>query len=315
MPAARIRQRGVGAYNRQMSEASPAPPNSDEQHSHEVRRPDVVVQPSRRRIAMTVLLLAHPLGIAAIAFGEWPSGVALIVASHMLLVWGTLLPGSALLSPLLSRLRTSRRQVWLTIDDGPSADTLPILDLLDAHDAKATFFLIGEHAAAQPALVAEIGRRGHGIGNHTASHPAAWFWALGPAKIRRQIGDAQRTLTELSGSPPTFFRAVVGMANVFVAAELERQGLTRVGWTARGFDSVIANPAAVWAQLHRKVRPGAIVLLHEGAAHGKNVAIVAHALQQLDRHGYRCVLPEIGMVAVVSQPSLPGPTTQSAHSR
>jgi peptidoglycan/xylan/chitin deacetylase (PgdA/CDA1 family) len=298
-----------------MSETRPALQETDALCSEDARRPDLILRPSRRRIVFSILMIAHLLGFAAIAFGAWPIGVALMIASHMLLVWGTLLPGSALLGPLRSRVNTSRREVWLTIDDGPSADTLPILDLLDAHGAKATFFLIGEHAAAQPALVAEIGRRGHGIGNHTASHPASWFWAAGPATIRRQIGDAQRTLTELSGSPPTFFRAVVGMANVFVAAELERQGLTRVGWTARGFDSVIANPAAVWAHLHRNLRPGAIVLLHEGAAHGKNVAIVAHALQQLDRHGYRCVLPEFGTVSVVSQPSLPGPTTQSAHSR
>ena len=75
----------------------------------------------------------------------------------------TLRPQSRVLSPVLSRLPTDERVVWLTIDDGPSDDTRAMLDLLDAHGARATFFLVGARAQARPELVAEIVRRGHGI--------------------------------------------------------------------------------------------------------------------------------------------------------
>jgi hypothetical protein len=65
-----------------------------------------------------------------------------------------------------------------------------------------------------------------------------------------------------------------------------------VAWSARGFDAVAADPRVVVARIERTLAPGAIVLLHEGAAHCRNVEGIALLLQRLDALGYRCVLPE-----------------------
>jgi len=222
----------------------------------------------------------------------WRVGLPALLLSHGALVWATLWPQSRLLSPVLTRLPTDQRAVWLTIDDGPSTQTAAMLDLLDAHGAQATFFVVGDKARARPQLIVEIVRRGHTLGNHSATHPSAWFWALPPARMRREIAGTQALLAELTGTAPRWFRAVVGMANPFVAAELKRQGLARVAWCARGFDAVAANPAGVVARIERHVRPGAIVLLHEGAAHGRNVETLALLLQRLDGLGYTTLLPE-----------------------
>lgn len=222
----------------------------------------------------------------------WMIGLPAFVLSHALVLWGTLRPQSRLFGPVLSRLPTDAPLLWLTIDDGPSSDTLAMLDLLDAHGAKATFFLVAERARQHPQLVQAIVQRGHGIGNHSASHPQAWFWALGPRRMQHEITHAQQALTALSGTPPRWFRAVVGMANPFVHAPLRVLGLARVGWSARGFDAVRASPQQVVARIERDLSPGAIVLLHEGAAHGGNVATLALLLQRIDTLGYRCVLPE-----------------------
>lgn len=222
----------------------------------------------------------------------WMAGLPLMFATHAPLLWGTLWPHSALFGPVLNQLPGDDRAVWLTIDDGPSDDTLAVLDALDAHAAKATFFLVGERAAARPALVHDILRRGHGIGNHSASHPARWFWALGPLRMRREIARTQRVLAEISGEPPRWFRAVVGMSNPFVHASLKAHGLARVAWSARGFDGVEADPAKVVARIERGLSPGAIVLLHEGAPHGRNVETIALLLKRLDALGYRTILPE-----------------------
>ncbi|GMV28955.1 MAG: polysaccharide deacetylase [Rhodanobacteraceae bacterium] len=208
-----------------------------------------------------------------------------------MLFWATLWPRSRLLSPVLTRLPPTGRTVWLTIDDGPSDDTPALLDLLDRHCAKACFFLVGERAAARPRLVADIVARGHEIGNHSATHPEKWFWALPPRAMRAQIERAQQTLTGLAGRPPRWFRAVVGMANPFVAAALKPSGLTRVAWCARGFDARESDPVRVVARIARGLRPGAIVLLHEGAPHGRSVAIVDAVLGHLAREGYVCVSP------------------------
>jgi peptidoglycan/xylan/chitin deacetylase (PgdA/CDA1 family) len=222
----------------------------------------------------------------------WEVGLAAMLASHLPFLWGVFKPGSALFSPVLARLPTAERAAWLTIDDGPSAETAAILDLLDAHGARATFFVVGERAQARPELVREIVRRGHGIGNHSQSHPQAWFWALGPSRMRAEVGRAQAVLTELAGAPPRWFRAVVGMANPFVSAPLREHGLARVAWSARGFDAVVHEPAAVVARIERDLQPGAIVLLHEGARHGRNLEILRLLLQRLDALGYRTMLPE-----------------------
>ena len=246
----------------------------------------------RRPHAWAWLLAVSQLAVAAVWWRwGWTVGLGLMVASHAPFLWGTLWPYSRLFGPVLKRLPAAEKRVWLTIDDGPSDDTGALLDALDAHGAKAMFFLVGERAAQRPALVREILRRGHGIGNHSASHPAQWFWALGPRRMRREIAETQAVLGGIAGTPPRWFRAVVGMSNPFVNAALKEHGLARVAWSARGFDGLAADPETVVARIERGLSPGAIVLLHEGAAHGRNVETIRLLLQRLDALGYRTTLP------------------------
>ncbi len=238
------------------------------------------------------LLLSQALVVAIWWQLGWPVGLSVMLLSHAVFMWGTLVPGSRLFSPVLVRLPIHDRRVWLTIDDGPSTQTPALLDLLDARGAKATFFLVGARAREFPQHVREIVRRGHGIGNHSDSHPAGWFWCLSPRRMAREIDQTQATLTQLGGVAPIWFRAVVGMANPFVAACLQRHGLARVAWSARGFDGSVGDPARVVARVQRQLCPGAIVLTHENAPHGRSVEIVTALLDLLDAQGYVTVLPE-----------------------
>jgi peptidoglycan-N-acetylglucosamine deacetylase len=139
--------------------------------------------------------------------------------------------------------------------------------------------------------VREILRRGHTIGNHSATHPAYWFWALGPLRMRREIAQTQTILAGLMGEAPRWFRSVVGMSNPFVHAVLRTHGLARVAWSARGYDGVEGDAAKVVARIERDLAPGAIVLLHEGATHRRNVETIRLLLQRLDALGYRTMLP------------------------
>lgn len=222
----------------------------------------------------------------------WHVGLPLMVASHLPFWWGTLVPDSRLFGPVLTRLPIDDKRIWLTIDDGPSHETLPMLDLLDAFGAKATFFIVAERARARPDAVREIVHRGHGIANHSATHPTRRFWRLPAAAMAREIESAQDTIASLTGQRPIWFRAVVGMANPFVSAPLKRLGLARVAWTARGFDGAFGDPQRVVARIQRKLRPGAIVLAHEGAPHGRNLEIMRALLQMLRDAGYSTLLPE-----------------------
>ena len=237
-------------------------------------------------------LLVSQLAVALLWWWlGWHWGLPAMLLSHLAFIVPVFLPRTALFMPVLDRLPRRGREVWLTIDDGPSADTVAILDALDRHGAHATFFLVGERAKARPDLVGEIRRRGHGIGNHTQTHPSARFWGLGPRAMAREVGQAQQALAGLAGEAPRWFRSVAGHTNPFLAAPLRAHGLARVAWSARGYDAVDGDPLRVLQRIGRGLRPGAIVLLHEGAAHGRSVEIVEAALCLLAERGFGTVEP------------------------
>ena len=109
--------------------------------------------------------------------------------------------------------------------------------------------------------------------------------------MRREIAACQATLTGIAGQAPIWFRSVVGHTNPFVHAPLRDAGLARVGWRARGFDAVKTDVADVVARIDADLAPGAIVLLHEGAAHGRNVAMVDGVLARMRARGLRARAP------------------------
>ena len=213
----------------------------------------------------------------------------------MLILYPTLRPNSQWWGRVITSFATDEREVWLTIDDGPSDDTESILDLLDSHGARATFFVKGLLAGGAPDVIQEIRRRGHSVGNHSHTHPSGTFWALGPAAIAREIDDSETTLTNL-GVITSLFRAPVGMKNPFVHPILASRKKLLIGWTVRAFDGVRFDPATAAASISRRLRPGAIVLLHEGriGADGErsNVELLKILLDELRERGYRAILPD-----------------------
>lgn len=248
-----------------------------------------IASAQRRRLAG--LGLAHLLPLAVLLAGHGWAALAVLMGVHAVMLWGTLCPQSRLFGGIVRCLATREQIVWLTIDDGPSKDTPAILQLLARYDAHATFFLVAERARRQPAHVRAIIDGGHEIGNHSCTHPSAVFWALPPRRMRREIVRAQQILSAFGGHPVRWFRAVAGHANPFVAPALRVLALQRVGWSVRAYDAVDGNAGRVSGKLLRAIEPGAVVLLHEGAAHGNSVAIIEAFLQGLERAGYRAQLP------------------------
>ena len=225
------------------------------------------------------------------------AALAPIFLSHVLLLYPTLVPNCQWFGPVMRSFETTEREVWLTIDDGPSrAHTLVFLDLLDRFQARATFFLIGAQAEQNPHLVTEILARGHAIANHTYTHPSSSFWMAGPRRIASEIDRGAELLRTAPDRPARFFRAPVGLKNVFVHPELERRQLELIGWTVRGLDTVLRDPAKVADRIVGNIRPGAIVVLHEGRRVEKdpefNPRCLEMTLTGLTGKGYRCVLPE-----------------------
>jgi peptidoglycan-N-acetylglucosamine deacetylase len=204
-------------------------------------------------------------------------------------------PSSQGICRVFTRFVTMQPEIWLTIDDGPDAEDTPrILDLLVRHQARATFFLIGERAAKLPELVAEIQRRGHQVGHHTHTHPMGTFWCATPTRVRAELDEGLKALKS-AGASPHWFRAPVGIKNLFLAGALRKRGLDCIGWTVRSLDSVSRDPERVAERVIRAAKPGTIVLMHEGASLDRSVRVKAleTVLERLSAMRISCVLPSL----------------------
>jgi peptidoglycan/xylan/chitin deacetylase (PgdA/CDA1 family) len=203
-------------------------------------------------------------------------------------------PGAQVLVRMHRRFASVQREVWLTIDDGPDPEDPPrILELLESHDARATFFVIGQNADRRPELVRAIATAGHEIAHHTQTHPEWTFWCASPARVGRQLDEGFRSLPA-DAARPSRFRPPVGIKNPSLARALRVRDLTGIGWSGRGLELWHKEPGAVVDWVLRDLAPGAILLMHEGPRVPGPVRVVAirRMLEQLSKQGYRCVIPE-----------------------
>jgi len=240
-------------------------------------------------------LIGKIMAVGCAPFSPWLAA-GLFFWPDLVILHNVFMPSAQGLGRVYTRFRTARREVWLTIDDGPDErDTPRILDLLDRHRARATFFFIGARAARHPALVAEVLRRGHEVAHHTQRHRMYSFWCALPFQLRRELDQGLASLGE-GGAQPRRFRAPVGIKNFFLHAALAARGLVCVGWSIRSRDGADRDPASVVARVLKSARPGAIILMHEGVdVHpAVRVAAIAGVLQGLEARGFDCVVPGAG---------------------
>lgn len=255
-------------------------------------------------------------GVLALAFvlrpAAWPWLLGALAANHALLTFTGLWPRSTWLGENWVRLppdSARRREIALTIDDGPDPEVTPaVLDLLERHQVKATFFCIGARASRYPDLCRDIVARGHDVENHSALHRHN-FSLLGPRGYLRELTAAQQTLTAITGVAPRFFRAPAGLRNPFLGPALDRLGLTLATWTRRGFDTR-SNAAAVSRRLLPALKPGAILLLHDGncARSAVGVPVILDVLPSLLQEARAAKLTFVTLTQAQQSSTSPDPT-------
>ncbi len=216
----------------------------------------------------------------------WPSILAALVLNHVVLALIGLWPRSRLLGANMLRLpdaAASRKEIALTFDDGPDPEITPkVLDILDSHQAKASFFVIGDKAAAHPELVREIVRRGHSIENHSLRH-SNFFGFFVWAALRKDIGSAQEIIAGITGQAPAFFRSPMGIRSPMLDPVISQLGLRYITWTRRGFDTVAVDPALVLERLTRQLSAGDILLLHDRRTRNQRAMVLEVLPALLDR--------------------------------
>ena len=165
--------------------------------------------------------------------------------------------------------------VALTFDDGPDpVDTPRLLDLLQALDVKATFFVVGKRAEQYPEIVRRAWQEGHLIANHTWSHRLL-FCFLTPRRLAQEVEWGAQSVQRHCGIRPRYFRSPVGLRHPLLGISLQKAQLEFISWQVRSYDTIIKRPAVLKRRILKKTVGGDIILLHDHLPSGTDVMLQA----------------------------------------
>lgn len=232
--------------------------------------------------------------IGAFGFSLASVGIpaALLLA---LLLDGIARPSSGLFYPTRNHGPRKGRRVALTFDDGPDPAVTPaVLDALAQYGAHATFFTIGRLVEAHPLLTQRIAAEQHELGNHSWTH-SRWQNFFGARRHLSEMERGERSITALTASAAQpLYRPPMGFKSPPLAVAARRLRLTLVAWSLHGRDTGTDDPQRIAQRVLKKIRPGDIVLLHDGhdlVGHHRPACAPATRLilQGLREQGLECV--------------------------
>lgn len=156
-----------------------------------------------------------------------------------------------------------KNEILLTFDDGPHPEyTKKILTILEKHNIKALFFVIGKNIEGNESLLKELHEKGHVVGNHTFSHSYIFDIFL-PKKVKAELEKTTLKIKNTIGKTPILFRPPYGVTNPFIAIAVKKLKLTTIGWNIRTLDTLKQNESEFMNRLEKLVQNGGIILLHD----------------------------------------------------
>jgi peptidoglycan/xylan/chitin deacetylase (PgdA/CDA1 family) len=241
--------------------------------------------------------MAGIFGVGVLVAGLIGGGRLLVLVSLLLgiaYIYGTFAPNARLFGSVF-RTRTDWPQLALTFDDGPDPRFTPAIShLLAERGHRATFFVLGRQVRAHPGVLARLSSDGHEVANHGDNHGLLAFSL--PRGVRQQLEAAERSVDDVVGTPPApLFRAPHGVRSPWLVRAARRRGYQVCGWNGRVFDSASPGVEQIAARVRRLLRPGAVILLHDGDGSGRGasreqtLAALRLILDELDRRGLRSV--------------------------
>lgn len=225
----------------------PRPPGRPSRAGPFSRLADALRRPRMRRAMMQAGLCLCLLCLsAAYTLGSGDEATAVVAQKRELPVYS---------------VERGDKVLAISFDASWGADkTIPILDILDEHGVKTTFFLVGGWVDKYPDMVREIFARGHEIGNHSDSHPH--MSKLSEAAIRDELRIMSDKVENLTGVRPTLFRPPYGDYNDRVVSVSRAEGYECVQWSIDSLDWKDRGTEDIIKQCTYRVDNGDIVLFH-----------------------------------------------------
>ena len=211
----------------------------------------------------------------------------------------TMWPTSQVYGRTFIGLRPGSRQVALTYDDGPNDPyTGRLLEVLEGHGVKATFFLVGRFVEQRPEIARAVVEAGHAVGSHTWDHPNLIF--ASSAEVRRQLQKTQQAILDATGVDVRLFRPPFGGRRPVTLRIARDMGLVPVMWNVSCYDWKPISTDEIVRRAERQIRGGNVILLHDGEYHrigvdrSRSVAATDLLLSRYKGEGYEFVtVPEM----------------------
>ena len=231
--------------------------------------------------------------------------IALLLSLCLLASYGGVSPKAAPISPApgleLPKPVRGEKVAYLTFDDGPSSNTIPILDILDDYNIKATFFVMADTSETAMAGYREMIKRGHAIALHTYSHdyrkiyvsPEAFFDNI--AKLEKFLFDhfsLQTKIIRFPGGSKNVSSKQFGGPGIMkrISEECEKRGYRYFDWNIDSTDGI--SPAVSVHTITTKVLSGAegkdtaVILLHDINLMDNTVTALPVIIEGLKRQGF-----------------------------
>lgn len=182
-------------------------------------------------------------------------------------------------------IHTDGPYIAITFDDGPNPETTnKLLKILADRGVKATFFVLGSRAEQSPDILRAMVAAGHEVANHSWNHPQ--LNKIPVASADKQIEDTNTVIQNATGVKPRYLRPPYGAMNATLQRHIEEKyGMTFIYWSVDPLDWKVRDSNAVYDQIMRQVRPGAIILSHD--IHPTTVAAMPRVIDALLEKGYK----------------------------
>ncbi len=186
-------------------------------------------------------------------------------------------------------IKTNKKVILITIDDGPTKYTKGMIDVLDKHNIKAIFFINGTHNKDAPNTISEIYQRGQTIGNHTWSHLN--LKKISEEKTKKEIESNSELIKKITGQNPLFFRAPFGVSTPYARNLVKKDNMIFMNWSgaALDWDKKTKKKEVFMQNVLKDLHPGEILLLHE---HPWTLEFLDELLTTIESKGYTFANPK-----------------------